>query len=48
MAHPLARERLGNLGAEITVSTPAEFGKFLADELALWSSVVKAANIKVQ
>jgi tripartite-type tricarboxylate transporter receptor subunit TctC len=48
LAQPVAKERLGNLGAEIKVSTPAEFGKFLADELTLWSGVVKAANIKVQ
>jgi tripartite-type tricarboxylate transporter receptor subunit TctC len=48
LAQPEAKTRLGNLGAEINVSTPAEFGKFLADELALWSGVVKAADIKVQ
>jgi tripartite-type tricarboxylate transporter receptor subunit TctC len=42
------RGRLANLGAEVRVSTPDEFRKFLADELALWSSVVKAADIKVQ
>jgi tripartite-type tricarboxylate transporter receptor subunit TctC len=48
LAQPAARERLANLGAEITISTPAEFGKFLAEELALWTGVVKAADIKVQ
>jgi tripartite-type tricarboxylate transporter receptor subunit TctC len=48
LAQPEARTRLANLGAQITVGTPAEFGKFLADELALWTGVVKAANIKVQ
>jgi tripartite-type tricarboxylate transporter receptor subunit TctC len=48
LAQPEARARLANLGAQITVGTPAEFGKFLADELALWTGVVKAANIKVQ
>jgi tripartite-type tricarboxylate transporter receptor subunit TctC len=48
LAQPEARTRLANLGAEIKVGTPAEFGKFLADELALWTHVVKAANIKVE
>jgi tripartite-type tricarboxylate transporter receptor subunit TctC len=48
LSQPVAQERLANLGAEIKVSTPAEFGKFLADELTLWSGVVKAADIKVQ
>ena len=35
------------LGAEIKIGTPAEFGKMLADELAQWTAVAKAANIKV-
>ena len=41
------RARIANLGAEIKIGTAAEFGKMLADELAQWSAVVKAANIKV-
>lgn len=45
---PQTRALLANLGAEIKISTPAEFGKFLADELAQWTAVVKAANIKVE
>ena len=48
LSQPVAKERLANLGAEISVSTPAEFGKFLAEELALWQDVVQKANIKVQ
>jgi tripartite-type tricarboxylate transporter receptor subunit TctC len=42
------RARLAALGADIKIGTPAEFGKMLADELALWTAVVKAANIKVE
>ena len=38
--------RLANLGAEIKIGTPEAFGKMLAEELALWTGVVKAANIK--
>jgi tripartite-type tricarboxylate transporter receptor subunit TctC len=41
------RARIANLGAEIKIGTAAEFGNMLADELAQWSAVVKAANIKV-
>jgi tripartite-type tricarboxylate transporter receptor subunit TctC len=48
LSQPDAKARLANLGAEIKVSTPAEFGRFLAGELALWKAVVQAANIKVQ
>jgi tripartite-type tricarboxylate transporter receptor subunit TctC len=48
LAQPEARTRLANLGADIKIGTPDEFGKMLAAERALWSGVVKAANIKVQ
>jgi tripartite-type tricarboxylate transporter receptor subunit TctC len=48
LAQPEARARLDTLGAEIRIGTPAEFGKLLADELAQWTAVVKAANIKVE
>jgi tripartite-type tricarboxylate transporter receptor subunit TctC len=48
VSQPETRARLANLGADAAVSTPAEFGKFLADERALWTDVVKAANIKVE
>jgi tripartite-type tricarboxylate transporter receptor subunit TctC len=48
LAQPETRARLANLGAEIKIGTPAEFGKLLADELAQWTAVVKAANIKVE
>jgi tripartite-type tricarboxylate transporter receptor subunit TctC len=41
------RARISNLGAEIKIGTPAEFGQLLADELAQWISVAKSANIKV-
>jgi tripartite-type tricarboxylate transporter receptor subunit TctC len=42
------RARLVDLGAEIKVGTPAEFGKILADERKKWTDVVKAANIQVE
>ena len=42
------RARLAALGAEIKIGTPAEFGRMLAHELAQWTAVVKAANIKVE
>ena len=47
-AQPETSARLANLGAEIKIGTPAEFGKLLANELAQWTAVAKAANIKVE
>ena len=43
---PATRARLDTLGADISIGTPQEFGKSLAEEYALWAGVVKAANIK--
>ena len=47
LAPPETHARLANLGAEIKIGTPAEFGKMLADELAQWTAVAKAANIEM-
>jgi tripartite-type tricarboxylate transporter receptor subunit TctC len=48
VAPPETRQRFANLGAEIKIGTPAELGAMLARELAQWTAVVKAANIKVE
>jgi len=42
------RERFTNLGIEPVGTTPAEFTKFLADEVAKWAKVIKAAGVKVE
>jgi tripartite-type tricarboxylate transporter receptor subunit TctC len=39
--------RLADLDAETAQMSPAEFGKFLADETQKWGKVVKAANIMI-
>ena len=39
---------LAKLGADIKIGTPDDFRKMLADELALWTGVVKDANIQVE
>jgi tripartite-type tricarboxylate transporter receptor subunit TctC len=41
------RDRLATLGAVIKIGTPEDFGKMLADELTLWTDVVKAAKIQM-
>ena len=42
------RALIDKVGGEVKVGTPAEFEKMLAEELAKWTAVVKAANIKVE
>jgi tripartite-type tricarboxylate transporter receptor subunit TctC len=48
LSPPETRARLAALGAEIKIGTPQDFGTMLADELALWTSVVKAAKLTVE
>jgi len=45
---PETRTRLEALGAEVKTGTPEDLGKMLANELAQWTAVVKAANIKME
>ena len=46
LADPKMKGRLTALGGTAFMSSPAEFGKFLADETAKWAKVVKFAHIK--
>jgi tripartite-type tricarboxylate transporter receptor subunit TctC len=46
LANPEVIASLKNLGAEIAVTTPAEFAAFLSADVARWSRVIKAANIR--
>jgi tripartite-type tricarboxylate transporter receptor subunit TctC len=43
---PSMKARLAGLGGTPMRTTPAEFGKFIADETEKWGKVVKFANIK--
>lgn len=44
---PAVAARLRADSVEPAHSTPSEFGRFIADEIAKWSKVIKAGNIKV-
>ncbi|MDB5729011.1 MAG: Tripartite-type tricarboxylate transporter, receptor component TctC [Noviherbaspirillum sp.] len=43
---PDVRERLAGLGVDPASSTPEEFGRMIATDIAKWTAVAKAANIK--
>jgi tripartite-type tricarboxylate transporter receptor subunit TctC len=45
---PAVRDRLLADGAEPVGSTPAQFSKFIAGEIAKWTAVVKAAGVKAE
>jgi tripartite-type tricarboxylate transporter receptor subunit TctC len=46
LADPKLKGRLADLGATVFASSPAEFGKFIADETEKWAKVVSFAGIK--
>lgn len=41
-------ERFAALGADPTTSTPATFGKFIAEEIVKWRKVIREAGVKVE
>jgi tripartite-type tricarboxylate transporter receptor subunit TctC len=42
------RERLTDLGCAVFAGSPADFGKFIADDTEKWGKVVKLAGIKAE
>jgi hypothetical protein len=48
VALPDVKERLAALGFEPLVNTPEECGVQFRTELAMWSKVIRQANIRVQ
>jgi tripartite-type tricarboxylate transporter receptor subunit TctC len=47
-ADPAIKARLAGLGIEATPMTPAEFGRFVAEETEKWGKVIRSANIQVE
>jgi tripartite-type tricarboxylate transporter receptor subunit TctC len=48
LADPTVKGKLLAIGVEPKPMTPAEFGKFTAEEIDKWAKVVKFANIKAE
>ncbi|MGB6796633.1 MAG: tripartite tricarboxylate transporter substrate binding protein [Xanthobacteraceae bacterium] len=48
LADPALKARLADLDGQLFVGSPADFGKFIADETQKWGKVVKAANVKAE
>jgi tripartite-type tricarboxylate transporter receptor subunit TctC len=46
LTDPKLRARLADLGGVVFPTSPAQFGKFIADETEKWGKVVRAGNIK--
>jgi tripartite-type tricarboxylate transporter receptor subunit TctC len=48
LADPNMKQRLTELGVAVFAGSPADFGKFIADETEKWGKVVKFAGIKAE
>ena len=48
LADPNMKKRLTDLGAAVFAGSPADFGKFIADETEKWRKVVRFAGIKAE
>jgi len=48
LADSKLKARFADLGSVPMPMTPAEFGKYIADDTEKWAKVVQAANIKAE
>jgi tripartite-type tricarboxylate transporter receptor subunit TctC len=46
LADPKAKARLADLGGTVLAGSPADFGKYIADETEKWAKVIKSVGIK--
>jgi tripartite-type tricarboxylate transporter receptor subunit TctC len=46
LADPKPKARLADVGGTPLVGSPADFGKFIADETEKWAKVIEFAGIK--
>jgi tripartite-type tricarboxylate transporter receptor subunit TctC len=45
LADPKLIAHLGEQGATAFANSPADFGRFIADETVKWGNVIRAANL---
>ena len=48
LTSPDIKEKLASMGATVVADKPAEFGRFMANEINKWGPVVKRANIELE
>jgi tripartite-type tricarboxylate transporter receptor subunit TctC len=48
LADPKLKARLADLGGDVLALSPADFGKFIADETEKWGNVIRTLNIKAE
>ena len=48
MRIPEVAERMKNLGADVVLGTPADFGRVIESEMKRWGDLVRALNLRVE
>jgi tripartite-type tricarboxylate transporter receptor subunit TctC len=48
LADPKIKAQLADLGSKALPGSPADFGKFIADDTEKWGNVIRALNIKAE
>src|SRR5262249_32965247 len=48
LADPKIKARLAEMGGILLAGSPADFGKFIAEETDKWGKVIRALNIKAE
>ena len=46
LADPKMKARVAEMGENTSSASPADFGKFMAQEIEKWGKMIRAANIK--
>ena len=46
LADPAVKKKFADMGATLIMSSPADFGKYVADETEKWGKVVKFSGAK--
>ena len=45
LSEPQIKSRIEDLGSSVAAASPAEFGRFIADETEKWRKVIRTAHI---